>query len=299
MQLTNISYSQPSAACLLELINFDNNQTFLTTDLAFSDPAIGLSPTETHVNVSPGVTSGLTGVVPVDYHRLDIAVFFSGATPALYIPGTPTAQLVRNALLDQFQIYTASDDYNLFNVTISTDLKTATIVPGPKNYVWVGTLTAAINNLPVLASLITVPTLPGFALPANQSSSCPNAQVFYGLVNGTSLVNELQALRSGDTFSQYLNTWLIGTQLLGEAWYANQTPGPWNLYGSRVEYNGISVGTYSVPTSNGNWPGWVLVIDLGIACTNRCGKLIFVYTPNTMGGGAPPPTPTPGNLLYN
>lgn len=299
---TLVNFSLPSANYLLELINQQNNQAFALTDLVFGNPTVGTTPTDTNVVVSPSSTTGLTGTVSIDYQRLDISTFFEGAQPTLYIQGTPSIQSVLDALLDQFQIYGTDGANDGFTITFNSDNTIATIVPNPNHFIWVGTLVAIIDPRPTLSALLSTTTLPGFSLPANQSPVCPNAHVYYGLVNGTSMVNELQVMQSGDQFNTYLNTWDIGTTLLNEPWYANMTPGAYNIYGASVLYNGAAVGPYAVPTSGGTYSGNILVLNLGPACTNRCGQLFIFYQPNTQSSGVPPsPPPDPAfpDLLYN
>lgn len=314
MVLNLVTYNQPSAQCLVDLINQDNHQAFTLAQLNFTNPIIGNTPTDTLVTITPSSTSGLTGTVKLEYQRLDIGEYFEGAVPTLYIPtGIPNAQSVLNALLNQFQIYGAEGANDGFTVTFNSDNTLATIIPNPNSFVWVGTLVAEIDQRPLLAAEILVTALPGFVLPSGIGSTRPQAQAFYGLINGNSMINELLLYHAGDSFSEYMATWDVGTQILKEPWYANSTPGDYNLWGASVLYNGAAVGAFAVPTSAGSFNGNVLVLNLGSACLNRCGQLYIIYQPALLqqGGGAPSPVPsgTPHvielppqmsvNLLYN
>jgi hypothetical protein len=300
-----ISWNQPSASCLLDLVNQINSQNFAAGALQFSAPAVGTTDTETVVQITPGGSSGLIGSLPFTYERLDIGEYFEGANPTLSIQGTVTTDAILNALLDQFGIYGTTGANDGFTIVTQNDLSGnvigATLTPNPNHYVWVGVLQVVISPLPLLSSLITNTNVAGFSLPSAQSASCPLAQAVYGLVDGSDMVNELQMLQSGYNFNQYLETWNVGTELLNEPWCANSTPANYNVYGSTVLYNGPATGVFTVPTSTGNWPGWVLVLNLGPACTNRCGQLYITYMPILNSSGQPPVPPLPAvpNLLYN
>lgn len=299
MQIVDLSLNVSTVSVLLGLINLENNQNLALSDLIFADPVVGSTISETKVTVTPSDASNLMDEVVFTYERVDIGQYFDGAAPTLYIGTTPvTKALILAAMLDQYQIFSDTDVHNDFTVVIHSSGLQATITPKATNYVWIGSLIVIISVEASLASVLTVNALTGFTFPANQSVNCPNALPFYGLVSGVNMRNELQELQSGDNYSVVTASWPIGTELLQEPWTISQTPGPFNLFGSIVRYNGPATGAYQIPTSYGTWPGWVCVIALGSACTNRCGQLVFVYEPNLGGGGSPPPPPTDPNQLY-
>lgn len=310
MSLTLLTYNQPAVDCLIELINIKNNQAFTTNDLMFGAPVAipDAGSGNTQIDVLPVPTSALTGgvtnKVTIPYERLDIGQYFEGALPVVYLdPSQVNADAILAALTNQYQIYTAAGANDGFTVTISQDGKSATIVPNPNHLVWIGQVTAIIDTRPQLSTLIPVTNLGGFGLPSQLSALCPLAEVFYGPVQGNGFINELQLIQSGAIFSQYLPSWWLGTELLQEPWYANTSPGPYNIYGGRVIYNGPAVGPYRIIQGGTNFSGWVLIIELGVACTNRCGHLVVLYNPPTQQQDDNPPIAvaienSDGNLLY-
>lgn len=284
MQLTGIPFNQSAQSSLTALINVSNQQVFLPTQLSYANPAIGVTPTDTKVVITPTAVTNLVGNVTFEYQRLDISTYFEGAQPTLYISGSVTPQSILDALLTQYLIYFGAigslDTQNLCDVAIDTvNPLLAVLTPNPNHLVWVGKLSIAVDQRSTLSTLITTTALPGFSLPANLSVVCPNAELVYGLINGQNFVTECQLLHSGDSFNQYLPTWQLGTELTTQPWYANPTPGAYNVYGSSVLYNGPAVGPWTIETPTGTLPGNVLVIQLGTACTNLCGMLIINYTP--------------------
>lgn len=310
MSLALLTYNQPAVDCLIELINIANHQRFTDADLMFGAPVAipDAGNGNTQIDVLPvatsGLTAGLSNKVTIPYERLDIGQYFEGALPVVYLdPTQVNIAAILAALTTQYQIYTTAGANDGFTVTISADNTTAILVPNPNHLVWIGQVTVIINTQPQLATLITNTNLQGFGVPAQLSATCPLAEAYYGPIMANGLLNELQLIPSGYSFSQYLPSWVMGTAILNEPWYASSTPGPYNIYGSRVVYNGPAVGPYQILLGGTAFSGWVMVVELGVACTNRCGHLIIIYNAPAL-----QPTGTPvvavaisnddGNLLY-
>jgi hypothetical protein len=308
MSAVALKYNLSGQQSLLNMANAINNTNLTLLQVAIGNPVVGVSPAATFVMVTPTITSGLTGVIPLNYMRLDIGQYFLNAGAVLNFAGPPTEESVLAALLSQYQVYfdpTGVDLSSACTVVLDPNYPhQATVVPDPNNLLWIGSLVISVDPRPLLSSILEPGVYPGFTLPAGLSVTSPAAELVYGVINGQNSINDVEQWHAGDVFSGYLQTWPLGVALTSNPWMASATPGPYNIYGASVTYNGPATGGYAILNGDGTpFVGNVLVIALGPACTNLVGDLLITYVPVAQ-VPAPSPTPAPPpidspHLLYN
>jgi hypothetical protein len=295
MTLQAMKFGQPSQQSLVDLINLYNPDfLFTVADLNFSSPIVGNNgPTDTNVTVTPTTAINAGGSVVLEYQRLDIGRYFLGAQVELNFATAVTPANILAQLLTQYQIYSSTDPANAFSVVVNpNNPNQATITPAATNLVWVGSLSVAIDARPTMTVLIPNANFPGFGTPAG-SANQPNAEAYFGVINGQQYLNDIVATPQGATFNTPLSAWQLGTELFNQTWVANATPGPNNIYGATVLHNGPATGSFALTEASGAYAGNVLVIQLSAACTNYVGNLVIAYIPATGANPVPSPTPAP------
>ena len=274
----------PTAA-LLEIAGARNNVTLREDIIQIAD-VTALTGRQTQVTLKvrksfdPFAPVPFSGESIFTYNRLDLGTFFEGVKINLTLDlPTTTAQLV-DILTAEYGYVFDSDDFYEEIITVS-NAHGYVLRATPRSKRWIGELTVNLLPRDSLEALAKVSDLGGIDVVENQGRPFVTHRkpftdgLFYGIY--------LTDIRKGPvtdavTLAKYLDVIYgdlpIGTQT---TWKYQNTPGPRNLFGATVKFNGRVENYGLVPYNSAATKA--LVIELSSHyCTDVGGDLVVYYS---------------------
>lgn len=271
-------------AALLELINSRNDVQLQDDYIALLEPTV-VSGRETSVTLKvrksfdPFAPVPFRGEATFVYNRLDLATFFDGVQINITMDLPTTTSVFLDILTAEYGYLFDSDDFYEEIITVA-NAHGYMLRATPRSLRWIGEF--KVNLMPRDdLDLIAVVTDLGSLNPV-QNQGRPFAAYNKPFTDGLFYGSYLKGIKKGGIVSgPYLATivsTLYGnlTTGVGQTWVHNNTPGPKNLFGAQVTFNGrvedIGARPYNRAATK------VLVIQLSPTyCTDVSGALVIYY----------------------
>ncbi|MND25674.1 hypothetical protein D3C81_144460 [compost metagenome] len=270
---------------LLELVNSRSNIT-LRDDIIEVRDVTALEGRQTQVTLKvrksfdPFAPVPFTGEAPFIYNRLDLATFFAGVKINLTLDLPTTTSHLVEILAAEYGYVFDDDDFYEEIITVG-NAHGYTLRATPRSLRWVGEFDVNLLPRDDLVKLSKVTDLGGLDVVENQGRPMVThvKQFTDGLFYGSYLKN----VRKGpvvDTtnLAKYISV-IYGDLPAGiqGPWQHSSVPGPRNLFGARVTYNGRVEDYGVVPYNSASTK--VLVIALSPTyCTDVGGDLVIYYS---------------------
>ena len=271
---------------LLNQINHYNRSLFQAHELVFSTPET-IDHTLTRIKVAPSCESNRTGVQEIRYHRLDLTAFFHGRDVVIETNDPVTPEFLQDYFLTHYKLHFDPDHLQIEKRYINQYLaQVITLRATAESLMWIGSVTiwqVRENDIGL--------SLRHFKTHLNQPCIKQNAYL-YSIDAGLDqcrLPHPLNTLEVGTRFHTLTPEWLHFTEYLsaltGDPWVIDTTQTvDFNLYQARVTHQGSlsqMIAPDTLETLDGVDPiDWqVMVIQLGDACKNLFGSLVFLYQP--------------------
>ncbi|MNU63351.1 hypothetical protein D3C71_526040 [compost metagenome] len=270
---------------LLEIASFRNGVT-LRDDIIDIRDVTALTGRQTQVTLKVRKSFDPFAPVPFSgeslfiYNRLDLGTFFGGVKVNLTLDLPTTTSHLVDILSAEYGYVFDSDDFYEEIITVS-NAHGYKLRATPRSLRWVGEF--SVNLLPRddLATLAKVTNLGGLDVVENQGRTfVTHVKPF---TDGLFYGSYLKTVRKGPVtdaanLTRYLDS-IYGHLPAGiqGSWKSSNTPGPRNLFGAKVTYNG-RVEDYGVVPYNAASTK-VLVIELSPTyCTDLAGDLVIYYS---------------------
>lgn len=293
-------YDKPSDELFLDIINYTNNSAFQAGQLVFGTPEV-IDGSLTAVRVKPTDNVGWTGAALVRYRRLDLGRALN-FTPMIDTSDT-TPEGILAALNAQYSLFLEIDKVTVtevprqLNVQVSTtgltgfDTADAPDVPpavpfdeGVKDFVitvasdhliWFGS--ARVYVRPVLELMgRTIKQRLAMMDYFNQTDAAKVAieLAVNRAIDATPVAASIKKLKKGDVLTELTPFVEIARRLTGDAWVSNASVRPFNVYQSKVLYNGFNQGEYFSGFASYSH---VLAVELSEYCGNLAGTWLIHY----------------------
>lgn len=271
-------------AALLELINSRNTIQLQDDTIAILNPTV-VSGRETKVllkvrkSFDPFAPVPFVGEADFKYNRLDAATFFDGVkiNVTMDLPTTTSAFL--DILRDAYGYQFDSDDFYEEIITVA-NAHGYRLRATPRSLRWIGELVVNLMPREDLADIALVTDLGSLNPVQNQGRPFVTYDKPFtdGIYYGSYLKGiKRGAVQDGAYLATIMSTLYANLGVgVGQTWTYAAIPGPKNLFGARVTFNGRVEDIGAVPYNRAATK--VLVIQLSPAhCTDVSGTLVVYY----------------------
>lgn len=269
---------------LLEIAGARNNVTLREDIIQIAD-VTALVGRQTQVTLKVRKSFDPFAPVPFEgssifiYNRLDLGTFFEGVKINLTLDLPATTSHLIDILSAEYGYVFDSDDFYEEVITVA-NAHGYVLRATPRSLRWVGELTVNLLPRDDLGQLTKVSDLGGLDVVENQGRRfVTHVKPFTdGLFYGSYLVNIRKgAITDATNLAKYLDV-IYGSLTIGTpgTWKYSNTPGPRNLFGATVKYNGRVENYNLIPYNSAATKA--LVIELSSHyCTDLAGDLVIYY----------------------
>jgi len=293
-------YDKPSQELFLDLINHTNLAAYESSQLEFGLPEV-IEGSLTAVKIKPTDKVGWTGAAVVKYRRLDLG------TALGFSPMIDTSDISKEGILAalnaQYSLYLDADlveispaprrldqavrviQMNGFDnadvpdgvPTVSFDegIKDFIITVSPDHLIWLGS--ARVHVRPVMELLGRTIKQRLAMMDYFDQIGGPKVPIELAVdrsIDATCVSYPIKKLKKGDVLTQLTPFVEVARKLTGDAWVSDASVRPFNVYQSKVLYNGFNQGEYFTGFASYSH---VLAVELSEYCGNLSGTWLIHY----------------------
>lgn len=264
---------------LLDLINIENDYPELddirVDEVEFSLPevvsVVGADgkTRDTRVVVTSKIPGDDSAPIPVFYWRRPLNDYLP-VDLMLERDGVTSSQDVLWQLADNYNVVIPPEDLE-HTAPVGDQL---VIRVSTESFEWLGEVTAQLFDSVPLSGVLTVKELSGLVYPDHDLPNIGRGQVYTYDLDCTFFSYFLDILTPGIAFDDTSLAGLLNT-VVDDYWKASDVPGPFNLRGSEVVFEGAPS---ELEWGNEHYQK-VVCVRLGPLCTNLQGQLNLHYNP--------------------
>jgi hypothetical protein len=298
-------YNKPEADVLLDILNFSNRASFRTDQLVFKEP-LSIDHTKTKITVTASEKVNWQGEVELEYNRYDLGTTFSRNPLVIDVDNVDDDSLLRG-ILDQFKVLFEPHAMIIVRTPLNMamdnnllgDIEYEDIIrefePQPdrdgiynfvlkartNSFIWVGETPLLVRRTAQLIDR-SIATKLGIRqyLVDTRDNKIP-IELIYDIDHDASKFGKVisKDLHTGDLITEVSPFLNVARNITGDNWVARPVKADFNLYGSRILYNGYNVGEYA--TGNKEY-SHILVVSLSHLCLNLKGVWTIQYNDPTV-----------------